>query len=220
MMEAILFDLDGTILNSRDSHYRVFREVGDRLNVKNRLTMEQFLDWYSPNYFQLFSMMGIDESNWPRASQIWRAYCHSHEKPELFPDAIGVLTYLKTRYPLALVTGGSVERVDFDLARRKIRDFFTVVVYGEGLPQEELKPAAKQLQMALEELNKKPENDMYIRPENAVYVGDTPPDVQAGKNAGMMTIAVNANPFSTLEKIKQSNPDRIIDSLEELKRIF
>jgi len=41
----------------------------------------------------------------------------------------------------------------------------------------------------------------------------------AGKNAKMKTIAITTG-FGLLEKIKETKPDIVINSLEELKKIF
>jgi HAD superfamily hydrolase (TIGR01509 family) len=186
--------------------------VGDALNAKNTLTIEKFLEWYTPNYFEIYRKMGISESEWEHAVQIWRQHYISNENPELFSHAKEILSYLKSKgFRLALVTNGSETRVNFDLERRGIRNFFDVVVNGEGLKMEEVKPAPTQLFMALEKLGE--------NAENAVYIGDTSMDVMAGKNAGMKTIAITAG-FGLLEKLKESNPDRIIDNLKELEKIF
>lgn len=211
-MRAVLFDLDGTLLNSTESNYRAFKVVGEKMNATSKLTLERYLEWYSPNYFELYEKMGIPEKDWPKASQIWREYYISHEKPDLFPHVIDVLSYLRSKkYKLGLVTSGSVNRVNSDLERKKIRDFFEVVVYGEGFKKEELKPSPKQLLVALEKMEE--------TADGACYVGDTPPDIEAGRRAGMMTIAVTTG-FGLAKKIEESEPDMIIDSLEELERIF
>jgi len=211
-IKTIIFDLDGTLLDSKESHYRAFREVGQRFNIKVDFTMDKYLEWYSPNYWDLYRKMGIEEKDWSLAIQIWREYYLSNENPELFPNVIEILYYLKSKgFKLALVTGGSEKRINFDLTRKQIRNFFDVVVHGEGLKEEELKPAPKQLLIALEKLG--------VSAIDAVYIGDTPMDVMAGKNAGMKTIAVTMG-FGLSKKIKESNPDIIISNLEELKRIF
>jgi HAD superfamily hydrolase (TIGR01509 family) len=210
--KTIIFDLDGVLLDSREANFRAFRVVHDALSSKTDFTMNKFLEWYTPNYFELFGKMEIPESEWMRAGQIWRQHYISNESPELFAHTQEILSYLKSKgFKLALVTNGSENRVNLDLERRKIKQFFDVVVNGEGLKLEEIKPAPTQLFMALEKLGE--------NAKSAVYIGDTAIDVLAGKNAGMKTIAITAG-FGLLEKLKESNPDHIIDDLKELETIF
>jgi thymidine kinase len=210
--KTIIFDLDGVLLDSREANFRAFRVVHDALSSKTDFTMDKFLEWYTPNYFELFGKMEIPESEWMRAGQIWRQHYISNESPELFAHTQEILSYLKSKgFKLALVTNGSENRVNLDLERRKIKQFFDVVVNGEGLKLEEIKPAPTQLFMALEKLGE--------NAKSAVYIGDTAIDVLAGKNAGMKTIAITAG-FGLLEKLKESNPDHIIDDLKELETIF
>jgi len=212
MTKTIIFDLDGVLLDSKEANFRTFKLVGDVLNAENKLTMEKFLEWYTPNYFELYQKMGIPESEWMRASQMWRQHYISNESPELFAHTQEILSYLKSKgFRLALVTNGSENRVNLDLERRGIRNFFDVIINGEGLKMEEVKPAPTQLFMTLEKLSESA--------ENAVYIGDTSMDIMAGKTAGMKTIAITAG-FGLLEKLKESNPDYIIDDLKELETMF
>jgi pyrophosphatase PpaX len=110
-----------------------------------------------------------------------------------------------------LVTGGSEERVSFELERKGIAVFFDVVVYGDSLSADEVKPAPNQLLIALEKLG--------ANARDAAYVGDTTVDVLAGRSAGMQTIAVTTG-FHSRKRIAESNPDVIIDDLEALERVF
>jgi len=211
VMKAIIFDLDGTLIDSKEAHFRAFREVGIKL-AKNALTAEQFKKWYFPNYLSIWKNLGIDEKDWMKANEIWQKYYHSHENPKLFSNVREILAYLKSKgCKIALVTSGNEKRVSSDLEREKIKNFFNVIVCEDGFKRHELKPAPNQLLVALEKLDEDA--------NNAVYIGDTPTDVMTGRNAKMETIAITTG-FGLLENIKEANPDVIINSLEELKKIF
>ena len=209
---GVIFDMDGVLLDSKEANFRTFKAVHDVLSSKTDFTMDKFLEWYVPNYFEVFEKMGIPEDEWGRAGQMWRQQYISNESPELFSHTQEILSYLKSKgFKLALVTNGSENRVNIDLERRGIRNFFDVIINGEGLKMEEVKPSPTQLFMALEKLDESA--------ENAVYIGDTSMDIMAAKNAGMKTIAITAG-FGLLEKLKESNPDHIIDNLKELETMF
>jgi len=211
-VRAIIFDFDGVLVDSRDANFRSFKEVGVRLNPRVELTLERFQEWYSPNFRHLYERMGIEAKDWSQANKIWREHYLSKENPKLFSHAVSILSYFRSKgFKLGLVTGGSEERVSFELERKGIADFFDVVVYGDSLSADEVKPAPNQLLIALEKLG--------ANAQEAAYVGDTAVDVIAGRNAGMQTIAVTTG-FHSRKRIAESNPDLIIENLETLERVF
>jgi len=209
-MKAIIFDLDGTLIDSKEAHFKAFREVGIKL-AKTALTIEQFKKWYFPNYLNIWKNLGIDERDWAKANEMWQQIV-ARENPGLVSNAREILEYFKSKgYKIALVTSGNEKRVSSDLEREKIKNFFNVIVCEDGFKKHEVKPAPNQLLVALEKLDEDA--------SNAVYIGDTPTDVMTGKNAKMETIAITTG-FGLLEKIKETKPDIVINSLEELKKIF
>jgi len=211
-VKAIIFDFDGVLIDSRDANFRSFKEVGVRLSPRVELTLERFQEWYSPNFRHLYERMGIEAKDWSQANRIWREHYLFKENPKLFSHAISILSYLKSKgFKLGLVTGGSKERVSFELERKGMADFFDVAVYGDSLSADEVKPAPNQLFIALKRLG--------ANANEAAYVGDTTVDVMAGRNAGMQTIAVTTG-FHSRKRIAESNPDLIIDDLEALEGTF
>lgn len=58
-------------------------------------------------------------------------------------------------------------------------------------------------------------NELGVKKEDCVYIGDTITDMQTGKNAGLYTIGVLWG-FRDFEELKSGNPDKIISSPEEI----
>ncbi len=54
-----------------------------------------------------------------------------------------------------------------------------------------------------------------VTPQEALFIGDSPVDVQAGRNAGVFTIVV-AHGFSGPEEIEQAHPDKVVSHFGEL----
>jgi len=58
-------------------------------------------------------------------------------------------------------------------------------------------------------------NYFEVKPENAIIVGDSYIDIEAGKNAGIKTMAVTYG-YSSLKELEQLNPDMIVDYPAEI----
>ena len=58
-----------------------------------------------------------------------------------------------------------------------------------------------------------------VRPEDAMMVGDSMQDVDAGRAAGFQVVCVSYG-YNHGHDIRASNPDAVIDSLVELPALF
>ena len=56
---------------------------------------------------------------------------------------------------------------------------------------------------------------MGLRPGEAVYVGDSPEDLEMARNAGVRAIAV-LGPFPTERRLRAAKPEVLLKSIEEL----
>jgi pyrophosphatase PpaX len=88
----------------------------------------------------------------------------------------------------------------------QLRRYFDVTVGAEDT--ERHKPHPEPLLAALERLG----SDAA----DAVYVGDSPFDVQAAKAAGMASVAVTWGRIHSRERLEREQPDAVAESVEEL----
>ncbi|MFA6106689.1 MAG: HAD family hydrolase [Patescibacteria group bacterium] len=58
-----------------------------------------------------------------------------------------------------------------------------------------------------------------IKPKEVMTVGDTPEEIEIGKNHGFITVAITGG-YSTVGRIKKHNPDYLIHNLKELAGII
>ncbi len=207
-MKAVIFDWDGTIIKSKKANFHAFKSLHDAFNLDSVFTMKEFVDWYSPNWYMIYEKMGIPEEEWSTANELWRK-SYPHNRSRLASNSAGVLSSLKSRrFRIGLVTNGDEKRVISGLKRKGIFDIFDVVICGDHVSIEEQKPSPRQILLALERLN--------VKPEDAVYVGDTSFDVLAGKNAGVKTVAL-AGGLHPVGRLKNSNPDLLVHDWKELE---
>lgn len=183
-LRALLFDLDGTLLDSLAAHYRAYEVTLAHFDIE--LTPEMFRETYSPDWYATYDALGIPAAQWEEADTYWLAEARNHQ-PALFSGARPLLADLAHKYQLGLVTSGSRERVMRDLANTGIGDYFAVIVTGNDISDP--KPAPEGLLMALEQLQ--------LRPDEALFVGDSWEDCQMARTAGVPFIGI-ATEFATV----------------------
>lgn len=200
----MIFDWDGVLLDSLGSSFNVYNRIFEKLGTR-RLTRDEFLRLQSPNWYEFYVNVGLPARNWDYVDVEWlRQY--DREKPSLYPDARRCLDCLGSAgFRLALVSNGSEARVKKELQELGLAPLFGSVLCGRS--KEELKPSPLMLQRTLLALG--------LAPADAVYVGDAPADVQASKNAGIVSVAISREPILG-ERLRAENPDLLFGGLDEL----
>ena len=177
--KALLFDFDGTLLDSFPVHFDVFKTMFARFGI--RIDKQRFLDSYSPNWYKTYEAMGLPQNDWKWADQIWLDEV-AHRQPYLFTGVRDALVQLKQRYVLGLVTSGSKSRVERDLDKTGIKPYFKAVVTGDDTRRP--KPDPDGLEAAL--------GMLALRPDEAAYVGDANADHEMARSAGVPFIGVRS----------------------------
>jgi HAD superfamily hydrolase (TIGR01509 family) len=201
---AVLFDWDGTLLDSYHSDARaylaMFRALGigwDRSDLARH---------YSPNWYRVYQAARIPRSQWKEADRLWRQ-AYEKESPRLLQGARRVLRELERRFLLGLVTSGNGYRVRRQLREFRLRQVFAACICSEDANRRKPHPAP--LELALRKLR--------VEPEACVYVGDTPDDIEMARRAGVRAIAV-LGPFPTHDRLRAIRPDVLLDSIADLPR--
>jgi phosphoglycolate phosphatase len=201
---AVLFDWDGTLLDSYTADTHAYLAMFRALGIDWGL--EELARHYSPNWYRVYRAARITRARWDEADRLW-AVAYRRENPELLPGARRILQTLKREFLLALVTSGNRRRVRRQLREFELADSFSVCVCGEDAPRKKPHPAPLQLALA----------QLRMEPEECVYVGDAPEDVEMARRAGVRPIGV-LGPFPTAQRIRAARPDAILGSIRELPR--
>jgi phosphoglycolate phosphatase len=200
--QAVIFDWDGTLLDSYQSDARAYVAMFAKLGVAwNLADLEKH---YSPDWHQVYRAASLPKSQWAIADRWWRNF-YRGERPALQPGARRILERLARRYRLALVTGGSAWRVRPQLRASALTTLFETRVFADDAPKRKPHPAP--LHVALKR--------MKCQSEVCVYVGDTPEDVVMARSAGMPVVGiVGHSPVAA--RLRAARPDALIERLAEL----
>ncbi|MBI4469089.1 MAG: HAD family hydrolase [Acidobacteria bacterium] len=205
--EALLFDWDGTVVDTFSSGFAAFEKVFSHFGLA--FSHSDFLQHYSPNWYRFYERMDLPERHWEEADQLWRA-AYDPTSPSLMPGAAPALRELTARgYLLAVVTSGHRTRVERELRHTGLADCFQTVVCGDQV--EEMKPAPEALLKAAKLLS--------TPPSRCVYIGDAPEDVEMGRRAGALTVAVSSPYVRDFDSLAAA-ADYTIRNLNEILTLF
>lgn len=185
-LRAILFDHDGTLVNSEPIHYRMWTQVLQRYGFT--LTEQQYKDHYAgvptpANAIDLVQRFGIDESPEQLAeakNAATRAYLERQSFP-LMPGVEAAISFFHSAgLKLAVVTGASVNGVQTTLQVNEFKDYFSAVVSGDDVQAS--KPAPDCYLLALERLG--------VSAAECLAIEDTLHGLEAAFRAGIDCVAL------------------------------
>jgi beta-phosphoglucomutase family hydrolase len=191
---AVLWDMDGVLVDTGDFHYQSWKETFDELDVP--FDREDFRKTFGMNNAGILEWVFGREPEPNEISQI------SDRKEALFRELIkgkaepmpGVRSWLEQfqtwGVKQAITSSAPPENIEVLVVELKIKEYFDEVVSGFDLPgkpnPDVFLKAAKKLQIA---------------PEKCVVVEDAIAGVEGAKRAGMKCIAVTTtNPANDLKK--------------------
>jgi pyrophosphatase PpaX len=203
---VILFDLDGTVIDSGAIILASMRHAAKEVLGVEPRDEELMAAVGGPGLEAQMHALAPD-----RVQELVRVYrAHNeplHEGLVCCPGIDDVLVRLKDEgRRLGIVTAKRRKTVELAFAQVPIAHLFETVVGGDET--ERHKPDPAPLLLALDRLD--------AGPENAAYVGDAPFDIQAAKAAGIFSVAVGWGGIHTRERLAQEQPDAFVDTAEEL----
>ena len=205
MNQAVIFDLDGTLLNT----------LGDLTAAVNHGLTAHGFPTHTEAEVRTYVGDGVKEliarACPPTATDADReavlaAYlpyyaAHNTDRTAPYDGVMQLLVALKEKgYRLAVVSNKHEAGVQA-LCRRFFGDYLSLAVGGNGVRP--LKPAPDALQYALSQLE--------VAPEDAWYVGDSAVDVMTARAACVRSIAVSWG-FQDAERLAQQCPTVLADT--------
>ncbi len=204
MLRGVIFDLDGTLADTLPVCYRAFSRV-----LSRRLGREygdaEIHAMFGPSEEGILARLCRDDPD-AALSEYLAEYRRAHERCSgPFDGMEGLLEMLRNNgVELAIVTGKGPRSARISLEAIGLAGTFPVVEAGSAAGA--VKPAAMRRVLAA----------WGFRPGEVAGVGDSPSDVRAARQVGLVSVAAAWAPGADRDRLAASQPDCLFDAVPPL----
>ena len=217
IIEAICFDIDGTISDTDDLYVKklanYLKPVQSIFKIKdlNKFARRFIMSIESPANFLmgLPDMIGLDEEIYAIMDFLTKKVNLKPKEFRVIPGVNGLLENLFNRYPLSVVTARDERTSRRFLEETNLKKYFQYGAFAQTCKH--TKPFPDPIIWASEK--------MGVTTERCLMVGDTTVDIQAGRSAGAQTIGVLCG-FGEKEELIRKGAHLILGSTADLNEII
>lgn len=202
--EAVLFDLDGTLIDSLPLIIKIYRKVFEELKIP----------WGDDDIIKMIGLPLKDIGRHYTGEQaghfeeLYRFYYHrEHDRyTSLFPGTLSLLDLLKEKeIRLGIVTSKGKTGAWKSINYTGLKPYMDIVVTAHDVikPKPDPEPLLKAL------------NHFGIEAARSIFVGDSSYDILTGKNTGSRTLGVTWG-LGSQEELAQLRPDGLLLQWDDL----
>lgn len=213
MKKAILFDLDGTLLNTLTDLTNSINHMLEHFNFKTRTEAEirRFLGNGARQLVELSIGKSVEPEKFETYYQFYDAFYQAHSEDHTAPyeDIPQVLETLKKRgYRLAVISNKQDKAVK-QLVEKMFPSLFEVAL---GVTEDGIKkPDPKMVEKVLKAMD--------IKASEAYLIGDSEADIMTGKQANMPVVACLWG-FRDMKDITPLNPEFIVGKPYDILKVI
>ena len=210
MPPALLFDLDGTLVDSIELILGAARHAFD--GFAGRAPTDE--EWRAGIGRPLNTMLrefATDDEEVARLFARYREYqlAHHDRLVRVYEGVVeAVQSFASEGHPMALVTSKSDWMAEKALVLVGLDRLIPTIVGAESCVNHKPHPEPVERALAL----------LGVPAANALFVGDSPHDVESGRAAGVMTVAATWGAF-TRDELELSGADVVIDRVQDLRGV-
>ena len=205
MKTAIIFDLDGTLLDTLGDLHQAVNHVLESYGYPTR-TIDEVCRFVGNGAERLMRLAVPEGGDWQGALAAFQSYYRTHCDILTAPYAgiLDVLAQLKERYPLAVVSNKP------DRAVKELAEVYFPGLYARGESSEcPRKPAPDMVWKAMQALEV----------ERCIYVGDSDVDIMTAKRAGVPCISVTWG-FRGEEELREAGAEYFCHRPADLPQVI
>lgn len=211
MKKAILFDLDGTILDTiKDIHQAV--NVGLKTYGYQDVTVDKVKQSVGSGAMQMIALCApyADKEMVKKIHDRYQtSYDQNHKDLTTIYDGIlPLLKALKEKYQLAVVSN------KYDHLVQSLLHHYFPDIFDDALGMTKDLPIKPEPDMVLKVFN-----DLNVTPHEVIYIGDSEPDILVSKRIGMDHIAVSYG-YRDENVLKELSPMHLAKDVDSLKKIL
>ena len=204
-IKALLFDFDGTLLDTNELIIQSFQHVLEK-HYPGRYSREEILPFLGPTLTEIFTLVDPDRiEQFTTEYRAWNIANHDALSSE-FDGVSETMRLLKNEgFKMAIVSTKINYMVQKGLDLLDVEGVFDVVIGYDDVSK--TKPDPEPILLALERLG--------VEPEEAMMIGDNYHDIVGGQNAGVRTAGV-AWTAKGEEFLQKYHPDYMLQHISDL----
>jgi pyrophosphatase PpaX len=207
---AVIFDLDGTLADTIPTVARLYSQVLHQ-HTGRQWTLPELLQYFGPPEDIIFERITNDKTlSATMLAEYYRLSDVHGAEFRAFAGMAELIAELKASgVRVGVFTSGITAAAHIRLRHAGLFDLFEAILGGDQVTQ--YKPHPEGLLRLLDQFE--------VEPQAALFIGDSPLDIQAGREAGTTTAGVLWG-AGTRETLAAAQPDHLFDNPTQLHSLF